>query len=82
MPNITYKSCYYLFKLLHEKLYFSHVGISNEAEILLLAPSQSNCRNFSCSSINKINTSVFLKLIFGTTKQKNNKLYTSRFYQK
>ena len=30
MPNITYKSCYYLFILLPTKgLQFSHVGISN-----------------------------------------------------
>ena len=41
MPSITYKSCYYLFILLPAKgLKFSHVGISNEAEIPLLYANQ------------------------------------------
>ena len=41
MPNITYKSCYYLFILLPAKiLKFSHVGISNQAEIPLLWANQ------------------------------------------
>ena len=38
MPNITNKSCYYLFILLPANgLKFSHVGISNQAEIPLLS---------------------------------------------
>ena len=41
MRNVAYKSCYYLFILLPAKgLQFSHVGISNEAEIPLLYANQ------------------------------------------
>ena len=50
VPNITYKSCYYMFILLpSEVLYFSHVGyfkLSWNTTALI----QSNRRNFLCSS--------------------------------
>ena len=44
MPNITYKSCYCLFILLPAK--------SNQIAVIAKSPNrQSNCCNFSCSSI-------------------------------
>ena len=46
IPNITYKSCYYLFILLPTKL------------------SQSNCINFSCSSITSKTKSNFKNSLF------------------
>ena len=50
MPNITYKSCYYLFILLPTKglLFYRYFKLSCNSTAL----SQSNCRNFSFSSIN------------------------------
>ena len=55
MPNITYKSCYYLFILPPAKgLKFSHVGISNFIWNTT-ALSQLNCRNLSFSNIKEKN---------------------------
>ena len=50
MPNITYKSCYYLFILLPQKVWIftcRYFKLSWNTTAL----SQSNCSNFSCSSI-------------------------------
>ena len=51
MPNITYKSCYYLSILLPTRFVIftcRYFKLSWNTTAL----SQSNCRNFSCSSIN------------------------------
>ena len=53
MPNITYKSCYYLFILLPARFVIftcRYFKLSWNTTAL----SQSNCRNFSCSSINTL----------------------------
>ena len=75
VPNITYKSCYYMFILLPSKvLYFSQVGyfkLSWNTTALV----QSNRRNFLCSSIkvkNKGNkTKEFWKHFFYQTSCRN-----------
>ena len=57
MPNITYKSCYYLFILLPQKVWIftcRYFKLSWNTTAL----SQSNCRNFSCSSITKVMVEV------------------------
>ena len=52
MPNITYKSCYYLFTCRYFKLSWNTTALS-----------QSNCRNFSCSSISKEIESFYSNLL-------------------
>ena len=51
MPNITYKSRYYLFILLPTKRFVIFTCRYFKLNWNITALSQSNCRNFSCSSI-------------------------------
>ena len=51
MPNITYKSCYYLFIPLPAKGFVIFTCSYFKLSWNTAALSQSNCRNFSCSSI-------------------------------
>ena len=56
MPNITFKPCYYLFILTHKRSVIftcTYFKLSRNTTAL----SQSNCWNFSCSSIKYTNTS-------------------------
>ena len=49
MPNITYKSCYYLFILLPTKGFAIFTCRYFKLSRNTTALSQSDCRNFSCS---------------------------------
>ena len=51
MPNITYKSCYYLFTLTLRKSLVIFTCRYFQLSRNTTARSQSNCRHFSCSSI-------------------------------
>ena len=52
MPNITYKSCYYLFILLPAMVFGFFTCRYFKLNKNTTAVSQSNCRNFSCSKCN------------------------------
>ena len=53
MPNITYKSCYYLFILTTRKSFVIFTCRNFKLSWNTTARSQSNCRNFSCIGINR-----------------------------
>ena len=62
MPNITYKLCYYLFLLLPAKRFVIFTCRYFKVSWNTTALTQSNCKNFSCSSI-KLITEVRIFLI-------------------
>ena len=53
MPNITYKSCYYLFMLTTRKSFVIFTCTNFKSSWNTTDLSQSNCRNFSCIGINR-----------------------------
>ena len=67
MPNITYKSCYYLFVLSTNKRFVIFTRRYFKLSWNTTALSQSNRRNFSCSSISILVIAWFV-VIFGKNK--------------